>query len=68
MAIFKKRGTWWVGYRVNGKRRREPVGPSHALAKQVLAKRIAEVAEQRHFPSRAANARPFSLKFPDVPL
>lgn len=58
MAIFKKRGKWWIGYRVDGKRRREPVG-SYALAKDVLAKRLAEIAERRHFPGRVANARRF---------
>lgn len=57
--VFKKRGEWWLDYRAGGKRRREPVGSSHALAKEVLAKRLAEVAEQKHFPGRVANARSF---------
>jgi integrase len=62
MAIFQKRGKWWIGYRGNdGRRRREPVGLSHALAKQVLAKRLNEVAEQRHFPGRVANSKPFGI-------
>ncbi|MCX5794772.1 MAG: site-specific integrase [Elusimicrobia bacterium] len=61
MAIFKKRGKWWIGYRVNGQRRREPTGStSYALAKEILAKRLTEVAEQRHFPGRVANVRPFA--------
>jgi len=58
--VFKKRGDWWIDYSANGVRRREPVGPSHTLAKEVLAKRLAQVAEQKHFPGRVANARPFS--------
>jgi integrase len=37
------------------------VGPSYALAKEVLAKKLAEAAEMKHFPSRAANSKPFSL-------
>ncbi|MBI4423557.1 MAG: site-specific integrase [Elusimicrobia bacterium] len=61
MAIFRKRGRWWIGYRTaDGRRRREPVGPAFALAKEVLAKRLAEVAEGRHFPARVANARIFN--------
>lgn len=60
MAIFKKRGKWWIGYRANGKRHREPTGStSYSLAKEILAKRENEVAEQRHFPGRVANAKTF---------
>lgn len=59
MAIFKKRGKWWIGYRVNGRRRREPVGSSYTLAKEVLSKRLADAAERRHFPARVANAALF---------
>lgn len=61
MAIFKKRGDWWIGYRVNGKRRREPIGSSFSLAKEVLAKRLAEAAERKHFPGRSANAASFAV-------
>src|SRR5579883_867406 len=62
MAIFKKRGKWWIGYRDHtGKRHREPTGStSYALAKEILAKRQNEVAERRNFPGRVVNARPFS--------
>ncbi|MFI5350902.1 MAG: tyrosine-type recombinase/integrase [Elusimicrobiota bacterium] len=58
--VFKKREEWWIDYRASGQRHREPVGASHTLAKEVLAKRLAEVAEQRHFPGRVANARTFN--------
>jgi len=61
MAIFKKRGRWWIGYRANGKRHREPIGESYTLAKEVLAKRTAEAAERKHFPARVANAVLFSV-------
>jgi hypothetical protein len=57
---FRKRGSWWIDYSANGERHREPVGLSHSLAKEVLAKRLAQVAEQKHFPGRVANAKPFS--------
>lgn len=59
-SVFKKRGTWWIDYRVGGIRHREPIGASHSLAKEVLAKRLTEAAEQRHFPGRVANSRPFN--------
>ena len=60
MAIFKKRGKWWIGFPLgNRKYRREAIGPSYALARQILAKRLTEVAERREFPGRVANARTF---------
>ncbi len=59
MAIFKKRGKWWIGYRASGKRHREPIGESYTLAKEVLAKRTAQAAERKHFPARVANASTF---------
>ena len=67
--IFKKREEWWLDFRdAEGRRHREAVGPgaSHSLAKQVLAKRLNEVAENRYFPARVAMARKFeevSAKF-----
>lgn len=59
MAVFKKRGKWWIGYRRNGKWRREPVGASYTLAREVLTKRLAEVAEQKYFPERFAQNKTF---------
>lgn len=67
--VFERRGNWWIDFHdAQGRRHREPVGPvaSHSLAKQVLAKRLAEVAENRYFPARVAMARRFqevSAKF-----
>lgn len=61
--VYKRRGDWCIDYRgADGNRHREVVGAgaSHSLAKQVLAKRLNEVAENRHFPARAAMARKFS--------
>lgn len=61
MAVFQRDGSWWVGYPLaSGKYRREKVGGSHALAKEVLAKRLAEVAEGKFFPGRTANGKKFS--------
>jgi integrase len=62
MATFKKRGEWWIDYYGSDrKRHREPVGPAYTLAKEVLAKRLHEIAEGRHFPERVANAKPFAV-------
>lgn len=58
--IYMKRGRWCIDYfGADGKRHRELVGGSHMLAKDLLAKRLAEAAEMRHFPARAANTRMF---------
>lgn len=60
MSVFKKRNKYWILYRLpNRKWRREPVGTSYALAKEVEAKRKAEVAEGRYFPERIADKRTF---------
>jgi integrase len=60
MAVYRRNGSWFIGYPIgNGKYRREKIGANHALAKEVLAKRLAEVAEGRFFPGRAANAKKF---------
>lgn len=60
MAIFKKREKWFIDYRADGRRYRECVGTSHALAKQALSKRLSEIAEGKFFPGRAANAQSFN--------
>jgi integrase len=52
MAIFIKNGAYWIGYYSDGKRHREKVGPSKALAKEALAKRLAQIAERKFFPDR----------------
>ncbi len=45
MAIFKKQGVYWVDYYVNGRRKRERIGPDKRLAETVLRKRKMEIAE-----------------------
>jgi len=54
MGVFKKGKSWYIDYYVQGRRRREKVGPSKAQARVVLQKRKVEIAEgkfldvQRH--------------------
>jgi len=45
MGLTKKGGSWFIDYRVQGRRRREKIGASKRLAETVLAKRHAEIAE-----------------------
>lgn len=45
MGIIKKGGSWFIDYRVEGRRRREKIGASKRLAETVLAKRQADIAE-----------------------
>ena len=59
MAIYKKQNAYWIDYYVGGKRKRKRIGSNFKLAKDVLAKRQAEVAEDENFPDRADNAKPF---------
>jgi len=59
MAIFEKAGNWYIDYYAAGKRRREKIGPSKTLAREILLKRQTEVVEGRFFPERRRAARPF---------
>jgi len=45
MGVFKKKDNWWIDYYVNGKRRREKIGTSKALAETVIKKRKVQIAE-----------------------
>ncbi|MBU0467533.1 MAG: site-specific integrase [Candidatus Omnitrophica bacterium] len=45
MGVYKKNASWWIDYYVSGRRYREKVGPSKALAETVLQKRRVEIAE-----------------------
>lgn len=47
MGVRKKGGSWFIDYRVEGRRKREKIGPSKRLADAVLAKRRTEIAEGR---------------------
>ncbi|MFB3919255.1 MAG: tyrosine-type recombinase/integrase [Candidatus Velamenicoccus archaeovorus] len=48
MGKFLKGGNWYIDYYVNGRRKREMIGTSRALADKVLAKRKVEIAENRY--------------------
>lgn len=45
MALFEKNGKWGIDYYVDGRRKREIIGPSKKLAETVLRKRLVEIAE-----------------------
>lgn len=61
MGIFKKDETWYIDYYVDGRRRRETVGASKSLAKEVLSKRLTEIADRKYFPERQAQAHPVNF-------
>ena len=48
MGIYKKGENYYIDYYVNGRRRREKVGPSRALAKRALAVRKGEIAREKY--------------------
>ncbi|MFH1434945.1 MAG: site-specific integrase [Pseudomonadota bacterium] len=45
MGVFKKQESWWIDYRIDGRRRREKIGPNKKLAETVLNIRLVEIAE-----------------------
>ena len=45
MSVFKKGKNWYIDYYVNGRRKREKVGPSKRQAVTVLQKRKIQIAE-----------------------
>ena len=47
MAIFKKNNNWYIDYYVNGRRKREKIGPNRKQALIVLQKRKVQIAENR---------------------
>jgi integrase len=53
MAVFKKQGVSWIDYYVNGRRRRERIGPDRRLAETVLQKRKVAIAEGKYLDKRA---------------
>jgi integrase len=52
MAVFKKQGVYWIDYYVNGRRKRERIGPDKRLAETVLKKRKVELAEGKYLDKR----------------
>ncbi len=47
MGIFKKGKKYYIDYYVQGRRKRESIGPSKELAQIVLKKRKVQIAENR---------------------
>ena len=45
MAMFRKNDNWYIDYYINGRRKREKIGPSKTQALIVLQKRKVQVAE-----------------------
>jgi integrase len=52
MAVFKKQGVYWIDYYVNGRRKRERIGPDKRLAETVLQKRRVAIAEGKYLDKR----------------
>jgi integrase len=59
MAVFKKQGVYWIDYYVNGRRKRERIGPDKRLAETVLRKRQVEIAEGKYLDKRRVPRCPF---------
>lgn len=47
MGLYQRGEDWYIDYYANGRRRREKVGPSIKLARDVLCKRKVQVAENK---------------------
>ena len=48
MGIYKKGENYYIDYYVNGRRKREKVGPSRALAKKALEARKGEIVREKY--------------------
>ncbi len=55
MGLLKKGENWYIDYYQGGRRKREKIGPSKSLAREVLLKRQNEVSEGKYFPERSKN-------------
>jgi integrase len=62
MAVFKKQGVYWIDYYVNGRRKRERIGPNKRLAETVLQKRKVEIAEGKYLERQ----RPITTTFDEL--
>jgi len=62
MAVFKKGENWHIDYYVQGRRKREKIGPSKAQARTVLQKRKVEIAEGKFLDVRGRQ----KVKFEDM--
>jgi integrase len=62
MAVFKKQGVYWIDYYVNGRRKRERIGPDKRLAETVHRKRKVEIAEGKYLDRQ----RPVTTTFDEL--
>jgi hypothetical protein len=62
IAVFKKRGVYWIDYYVNGRRKRERIVPDKRLAEIVLRKRKVEIAEGKFLERQ----RPITTTFDEL--
>jgi len=62
MGVFKKGKSWYIDYYVQGRRKREKIGPSKAQAQVVLQKRKVEIAEGKFLDVQGHQ----KLKFEDM--
>jgi integrase len=62
MAIYRRGENWYVDFTFHGKRIREMIGPSRKGAEKVIAKRKAEIAENKFLDVRK---EPDPIKFYD---
>ena len=49
MAIFRKANNWYIDYYINGRRKREKIGPNRRQAELVFQKRQVQIAEDKFF-------------------
>src|SRR3989339_416178 len=59
-TIWQRGSSWYINYRVNGRRYKEKIGRSKTLAKQVLAKREVDIAEKKFFPQNRTSSITFA--------
>jgi integrase len=52
MAVYKRGDNWYIDFTFHGQRIREMIGPSRKGAEKVIAKRKAEIAENRFLDKR----------------
>lgn len=62
MGVYLKGENWYIDYYVNGRRKREKVGPSKKLAETVLKKRKVEIAEGKFLDIRKEH----KVKFEEI--
>jgi integrase len=60
MGILKKGENWYIDYYCGNHRKREKIGPSKSLAREVLLKRQSQVSENKFFPERLKSSIAFA--------